>query len=280
MHAWLIGGTGFLGSAIARRLRADESRVTVTGRAEWDGTTDAFAAMFRADPPDVVFLLAAHYVAEHTAGDLDALIDANIRLPYAVFEAMRLTGVRRIVTAGTFWQEFSEEDPSPVNLYAATRCAARDALRYYANAFGWSACHLRVSDLYGPNDGRRKLFTHLRHAGLTGETVAMSPGEQLVPLLHVEDAAAAFTLAAFCPSGEPFSEYALMPDEAVSLRDVVALYAEVIGRPIPVDFGGRPYRDREVMVPHCGPRLPGWRPTVTLRAGLEDMERHDAATLP
>jgi hypothetical protein len=52
---------------------------------------------------------------------------------------------------------------------------------------------------------------------------------------------------------------------------VVELYARVTGRPIEVVWGGRPYRDREVMVPWTGPRLPGWRPRIALADGLRTL---------
>lgn len=42
---------------------------------------------------------------------------------------------------------------------------------------------------------------------------------------------------------------------------------------VPVTFGARPYRDREVMRPWTkGVRLPGWTPRVALEDGIRRME--------
>jgi hypothetical protein len=36
-----------------------------------------------------------------------------------------------------------------------------------------------------------------------------------------------------------------------------------------INFGGRPYREREVMIPwQNGKVVPGWKPYVSLEAGL------------
>jgi nucleoside-diphosphate-sugar epimerase len=215
-------------------------------------------------------------VAEHTAADVDDLIDDNITRPAHVLEALRISGIRSYVSAGTFWEEMSATNPAPVNLYAATRCAAKTLLRYYADAHGWSAIHLRVSDLYGPDDLRGRLFSLLREAVRTGRTLAMSPGDQLVDLVYVADAAAAFADAAERCARAAFTgmeEYGVSTGQPCSLRDVVGTYSTVLAREVPISFGVRPYRDREVMAPHFIAPVPGWTPSFRLADGIRAMEK-------
>ena len=58
------------------------------------------------------------------------------------------------------------------------------------------------------------------------------------------------------------------------MRDIVAIYGEVVGRPVNVAWGALPYRKREVMEPWKDYRLlPGWRPATNLRDGMAVMER-------
>jgi len=55
----------------------------------------------------------------------------------------------------------------------------------------------------------------------------------------------------------------------MSLRDLVELYAQLAGVNVRVNWGGRPYRLREVMVPATRvPVLPGWQPRVGLHDGI------------
>jgi len=59
----------------------------------------------------------------------------------------------------------------------------------------------------------------------------------------------------------------------VDLHELVALLEQVGGRRIAVDWGARPYRPREVMMPcpTTGRLLPGWAPRVALADGLREL---------
>jgi nucleoside-diphosphate-sugar epimerase len=248
----------------------------------WNGEPGVLLEEMEVRPPDLIILLAAHFVAEHTPQDVDPLLNANVREPVVVMEAARLAGVKRFVMAGTFWEERSQDDPEPVDLYAATRSAAKILLRYYAKANNWVAVHLRVSDLYGPSDPRQKLFHLLRVAVLSGKPLRMSPGEQLIDLIHVDDAVEAFVAAAqrvVHRESPGFEEFGIFTDSLLSLRSVVELYQDTIHRAVPIEWGGRPYREREVMVPRVIAPIPGWRPRVPLADGLLDMERSPGGLL-
>lgn len=289
----LVGGTGFAGGHIMRALVKRGHAVTLTSRFDgggqadrqtgpghqvvrWSGGIEELADTIRAADVSVVAVLAAHFVAEHEPCDVAPLVDANIKLPSLVMEAARQTQVRRFVTSGTFWEERTAKEPEAVNLYAATRRAAKELLRYYAIANGWSATHLRVSDLYGPADPRHKLFFHLRTAVRTGIPLAMSPGGQLLDLVYVEDAAAAFAIAieaAIRDESQSLHEYGIFTGQPMRLREIVTTYELVVGRPVPVVWAGRDYRSREVMEPRFLPGPPGWTPVTDLMSGLRAMER-------
>ena len=55
----------------------------------------------------------------------------------------------------------------------------------------------------------------------------------------------------------------------VTLRELVAIFERVTQAPLRIEWGGRPYRQREVMEPWGeGRPLPGWTPRVGLEEGL------------
>lgn len=291
-HTLIVGGTGFAGRRLAFEMAGHGWSVSVTSRSRssmelsaasglriavssWTGDIETLRDIMREARTDVVVVLAALFVAEHSPEDVDPLIRANVRLPAVVLEAARLAGITRVVTAGTFWEERSTEDTDAVDLYAATRRAAKELLRYYVGAYGWKAAHVRVPDVYGPEDPRQKLFSLLRAASRERSAIAMSPGEQFVELLHVADAASGFRHAVeeTLSPGRGLLEFGLFPDAPIRLRDLVATYESVIGRSIDVDWGARPYRFREVMRPVRLAGPPGWRPAYDLVSGIEDMER-------
>jgi len=83
-----------------------------------------------------------------------------------------------------------------------------------------------------------------------------------VDFVHAEDAARAFVLAGtYLVDGryELCGDYVISSGMAVTLRELIRRYEEMCGEKMPVDWGARPYREREIMIPWRGGRiLPGW----------------------
>ena len=185
---------------------------------------------------------------------------------------MKLAKVTALINTGTSWQNSSGDSYDPVNLYAATKQAFEDILSYYTRAAGIEALTLRLFDSYGPGDKRRKILRLLLECLRTGEPLAMSPGEQVLDLVHVDDICRAFLRAAELLPEKPATRvYAVSGGQRRTLRQVVATLEEAAGRRIPVQFGAVPYRKREVMNPWVGPLLPGWEPQVDLLTGFKKL---------
>lgn len=276
-RALITGITGFIGGQLASHLLAEGWHVeaivrptsNVAGLSFADAVTfhrmeddQDLTPVLTASAPDIVFHLASLYLAEHRPDQVEELIRSNILLPARLAQAMANTGARRLINTGTAWQHFRGESYMPVNLYAATKQAAEDLLAYYADACDISVITLRLFDTYGEGDKRRKLVQILIDAAHSGTKLAMSPGEQVVDLTHVEDIVEAFVVAAnrLYDTNRPVSEAYLISGERISVRRMASIVEEAIGRPLAPDFGGRPYRAREVMtLADVGTSLPGWK---------------------
>jgi nucleoside-diphosphate-sugar epimerase len=222
--------------------------------------------------PLVVFHLASQFVAVHGSGDLESLITSNVLFGTQLLEGMEAAGCTRLVNAGTCWQHFKDAEYEPVNLYAATKQAMQDVIDYWVSARSLDVVTLEIFDTYGPGDTRNKVLPLLVRAALDGAHLDLSPGDQRLELVYVDDAVDAFVtagarLAAGGASGH--ERYALQAAERLSLRRIAALVERVGGRPIDAAWGARPYRDREVMEPwRLGETLPGWTPRVPLEEGI------------
>ena len=57
------------------------------------------------------------------------------------------------------------------------------------------------------------------------------------------------------------------------MQEVVELYQNILGKKVPVVWGGLAYRQREVMKPCKGEKLPNWQAKTNLKDGLNKVIR-------
>ncbi len=289
--ALVTGGTGFVGSNLCRSLVRNGWRVHIIAHCTGatllddiksqivvhvhDASTACMSSIMATVMPDTVFHLASLFLSEHTAQDIDRLIISNVLFGNQLLEAMATHGVYRIVNTGTSWQHYGNEAYSPVNLYAATKQAFEDVMRYYVEAKGIKAITLKLFDTYGPNDPRPKLFHLLEKLAHEGKSLPMSPGEQIIDLVHVTDVVAAFEIASDRLAHglvEGHEVYAVSSGNPMTLKEVVELFGRVFGRKLAIEWGGRAYRAREVMsLWDKGKCLPGWSQTYSLETGINEL---------
>lgn len=286
MRALVTGATGFIGSHLVRRLIALGDEVSVIVRPSsrldilpqpataypCDGTTESLVKIAAAAKPEIVYHVASMFTAQHLTEDVTPLINSNVLFPTQLLEAMHVSGIRKVINVGSSWQHFEDRDYDPVCLYAATKQAFEAVLDYYVRACGFRAVTLTLFDTYGPGDPRPKLFSLLARVARTGERLTMSPGEQWLDLVYIDDVLDAFIaarerLASATTAGNEV--YAVASGRPVRLRDIVAEYEKAVSKHLNIAWGERPYRPREVMRPWSrGVPVPGWQPRVSLGEGI------------
>lgn len=291
--AIITGATGFVGYHLTKRLVENEWNVNIVIRPgsridhikgfkkkvnihEHDGSTGGLITILQKTRPDIVFHLASLFLSEHKPEDIEQLIKSNVLFSTQLLEAMTMSNVYNLVNTGTSWQHYNKDEYNPVNLYAATKQAFIDILAFYIDSTPLKAITLKLFDTYGPEDTRKKLFFLLRKAANEQIKLAMSPGDQLIDLVYINDVIDAFVLAAkrlLDSEVDEYEEYMVSSQNLIKLKDLVSIYSTVTGRPVNVEWGGRPYRSREVMVPwNNGKLLPGWNARVKLDEGISIME--------
>jgi nucleoside-diphosphate-sugar epimerase len=262
----LTGGSGFVGGAVGPLLDRRGCTVWAPARADLAAPADRVVERVVAFAPDVVVHLAARFLAAHGPSDIADLVRSNVELGTVVAEAAVQSGARLVWTS-TAWQHVDGRDYEPVSLYAATKQAFADIVRYYEGVRGLQAVDLTLFDTYGPRDPRGKVVAHLLACAARGEALQMSSGRQLIDLTYVDDVAEGIVHAAL--SDAPPRTAVLRSGQPITVRALVALVAEVTGVDLAVDWGARPDRPREMVADWAvGATLAGWAPAVPLREGL------------
>ena len=285
MNILVTGATGFIGTNLTRELRKQHN-LFVLGQFERDpeklglpGITmtddiQRLAGYIKDNNIEGVIHLASLYLTVHTSDQVKDLVLSNVYFGTAVLEAASSAGcVRWFLNTGSIWQNYNSKgtEYNPVNLYAASKQAFIDMAKYYRAVFGIKFCTLKLCDTYGPNDTRKKLFKLFKDYSESGEVLKMSPGEQKIDLIYITDIINGFAHLAELLSGdtELADEYVLTSGHQIPLKELAQLFCEVSGRKLNIEWGGRPYRDREVMVPWKGNPVPGWQAEVDVREGIK-----------
>ena len=275
MRILVTGATGFVGQHLLPYLEKQGHEVYALVRPSTDGSKvytnhlyvfeddiEHLASYLLENHVDGIIHLASLYIAEHKPEDIKNIVTSNVYLGTAVMEAAVKAGVKWFLNTGTIWQNYNVEPYSdrycPVNLYAASKQAFMDMAKYYTEVSDIKFCTLKLCDTYGANDTRRKIFALFEQIAKSGECLKMSPGDQKLDIVHIDNVVRDFeALAEKLDNGEQLrEEYVVSSGRQKSLKEIAKQYEidhQVI---LNIEWGGRPYRKREVMVPYIGYQLP------------------------
>ena len=298
----VAGGAGFLGSHVVRILIRTGRRVFAGVRAgsnlwrlaglngveitPFDLTQPSqISDVLARIGPDVVINCAAYGVS-YDHQDAGMAESVNATGAEALCRLARDRNVHRLIHVGTAYEygSISHDDPiaetavpAATSLYGKTKRAGSDAVLNVAGRIGLDALVVRPFGFYGPMEESGKFAPQLISALIRGETLALSPGHQVRDYTYVADVALA--IARLCdldpfPAGEILN---LGSGRGITLRgfaDAITAALEkkssVSGR---LDWGGRPYRDDEVMTLVSDTRMTdsilGPIATTSLEAGLD-----------
>ncbi|HEX5096006.1 MAG TPA: NAD-dependent epimerase/dehydratase family protein [Acidimicrobiia bacterium] len=256
---FLAGGAGFIGSHFVDRLLGapEVRRVTLfdnfSSGQEWHFAHhrgDDRLAVVRGDARDVDALtdaMAEHDVVLHLASNPDiaaAIANPDIDfeqgtlLTRGVVEAMRRSGVRRILYASGsgIYGDLGEFAPAedhgplePVSTYGASKIAGETLIAAYAHMFGIRGCAFRFGNVVGPRqthgvgfDFVRKLLQDPTELEILGD------GRQSKSYIHVADVIDAVLLA-HTRVASPFDAFNVATGDYITVTEIAELAVAAAG---------------------------------------------------
>lgn len=309
MRVLVTGGRGFLGRQIASGLAAAGHDVSALDNAfRAAGELPAEIETVEADVRDAEAVRTAcrgaevvvHLAAVQGTGNFyeipDVVLDVNLRGVLNVAEACAEEGVRRLFFSSSSEcygepRVFPTPETEPLVVpnvlnprysYGGSKIAGELVAINYAHRRGFEFTVVRYHNVYGPGMGWDHVIPQfIRRLELSEEFTVQGDGEQRRSFCYADDAVACSLAAILQPAGANEIFNVGNPAEEHSINGLVALLAEVSGKriePRHVPFAGEGTQRRLPDVSRAQERL-GFRPTVTLRDGLERTYRWYAEAL-
>ena len=285
MKVLITGATGFIGSHLVKFLLSKGIKIVIVKHPDDNSLIPKDVTAFTFDYNskndidfmknqniDAVIHLASLFLSSHTSNDIKPLIETNIFFSTYTLECSVKSDIKCFLNTGTFWQHYQNAEYSPANLYAATKEAFQVLAQYYIQTNQIHFNTLKLSDTYGPDDTRPKILNLFEKISRTGEQLDMSPGEQIIDISYIDDIVAAYyrlLLLLRDQKTENGAAFAVKAKERYTLKELALKYEEVTGKKLNIKWGGRPYREREIMIPwENGISVPGWEPLVSIHDGI------------
>ena len=290
----VLGGSGFIGTAVASRLAADGHSVRVvdtrlpapseqrpSGIQYQEGNllnaSDLDAAF--SDGVQTVLHLVSATVPATSLDNVAVEVEANLLAAVRVLDAMVRRGIKRIgfpSSGGTVYRDGPEphhegERCEPTCPYGLGKLLVEELLRYYAQQRGIEYQIWRISNPYGDRTRRHRMqgvIDAFLHRVRDGEALRVwGDGSAERDFIFIDDLASGL---AACLERAPWNEvYNLGTGTASSVRDVLRTIEKVVGRPprvenVPSYVGPA----RSVLDPGKMMRATGWSPGFDLQTGV------------
>ena len=296
-HVLVLGGGGFLGSAITSALVAHAGRVsTILGPPGADhlvpapdgvrtgyldiGDMHRLASWLRG--VDLVVHAAGPPSVAASFADPLAFARAHVLGGLSTLEACRHAGVRRLVYLSSA-EVYGQPDINPaaesarlapLSPYGAAKMSAETFICADAGRSVGDALMLRPFSVYGPGSPARSVVGSIIRQALAGTEVRIFDPRPIRDYCHVDDLVACVLKACASTVGAPVRIYNVGSGRGTSVADLARHALEVAGRDVPLRIAAqsdRPARAavRELIADSGKARRElGWTPSIALERGL------------
>ena len=254
----VLGGNGYLGSKVVRRLVSQGYSVICTKRTSsklnrlndikervrWiPASIDAVEAVAAFQPFDYVLNLACNYgrsIPDDCIRRYDSVIEANTEFPLNIIDTSVALGSSHYLTIGTGL-------PDNLNIYSFSKKALSEFGRFYAEKDGIEFINVKLEMLYGADEPENRFIPSIIRKMIKGEKVATTIGTQHRDIIAVDDAVDAIFLI-LGSNLKGYHDISVGSGEAPTISELIDFIWEETGKRSRVNKGIIPMRSNE---PDC-----------------------------
>jgi nucleoside-diphosphate-sugar epimerase len=298
----VTGAGGFIGSHLVDRLVAEGAQTRAflhynsrcdVGALGWESDLDSVDLRFgdlrdedalteAARGCEAVLHLGALIAIPYSYLAPRDVVETNVLGTLAVLGAARRADAQRVVCMSTSevygtpeGEVITERDRlNAQSPYAASKIGADQLALSFHRSFGTPVGVVRPFNTYGPRQSARAVIPTILSQGMIGGELSLGALHPVRDFLYVEDTVAG-VLDFGAWEGAPGSLLHLGTGEGVTVEEVVRLAGEILGRELEVRVDEQRVRpdasevQRLVCDASAARERLGWRPQVSLKAGLE-----------
>jgi len=232
--------------------------------------------------PQIVLHLATITSARNDADIIRPMLAANIEFGVLLFDTLlKCPALKLFVNTGSFAEY--RYGPSEINdayLYTATKSAFRLFCDYYSQLGGFKYITVVPYTIYGGKPTVKRLMDYIIESIDSKVPVDMTAGEQILDFTHVNDLAEFYSY--IIEKNELFynlrnaEEFHIGTGRGTSVKELIQIIEKVYGKVCNINFGGRPYRERDIM--HAvapiakNLSLVSWKAKIGLEEGIQMMK--------
>lgn len=261
--AIVVGGAGFLGSALVRELLARKTEVTAIVRPSFDSTKNSrlhnldvqiiecdlkeiskLAQLIPQRDFDVWYQFAWDGLFHEQLLDYTAQIN-NIKYVLDAIVTAKAIGCNRFIGAGSISQYELRTIEGQTNIYDKHRVykSAKLACEYMGRSvssregiqFFWPI----ITNIFGEGEQSPRLINSMIKNLLEGKSQPLSEGKQIYDFIHISDAVRAFAGIGTC--GIEHRTYVIGSGKAKPLKEFMIEVRDVVNPDVQLGFGKMPF---------------------------------------
>lgn len=228
--------------------------------------------------PDVVIHLATYTTSRSDLEVIDLMLNANINFGVKLLEHLtKCNALKLFVNTGSF-SEYMLGGPNykDAYLYSATKTAFRTFIEYYSDLVGFKYLNVIPFTVYGGNATVKRIMDYIVESFYCKQAVEMTPGEQVLDFIHISDLSNFYvhilTHLDLVLNQSNGVDYYVGSGQGLSLKQLVGLMERASSLTCNIKWGGRPYRERDIMYAVADierAKKLGWEPLTSIEDGVK-----------